>query len=793
MKLLRLFAIIIVSISIGLLVSKSSPKVTAWQCGDIYSDQDQPPDECRYSWPQYKTNPCRADCGQYDDSDYTATSHPPCDYDNYGNPKCWWNYNYHGCCTICQPGDCNTTPVPTSPPGTPNPTNPPNTPIPTVSPCPGGNPTCTSFTNFYLNNCTPASNYTSVPRSPLCETYSRFVTEYRSPGGGPDYIQTQELADPNVYCVDVTSGWSAPMPLTSSESRTLSSGAGPKKVCAKYTCSTSGASVQCGGMIDLKKTCSITPNNTTTTIPYNTQTSYTLSGTGQESSPEPVNIYLARPDHAQIVPAPAGTVEVVCTSCTPQMYFYRFAQTTSANSIPSTITAQTPLVNPGTYLIHCDLPTSPGACSGNPICTYEGGTYTCTGWQSCSSADNSTLIVSAPTPTPTAAARARARTLNAVPQVCGDITGNSNYRATNFTMTGESNRSSDASGNYAAWVPLSSVGSKTLGIEIYTDYTPYFCRYIDGVLDANLYSGQSQTYAFAAGNYVRWEIGYAPPAEWIETRGGDVYGFGGITSLLPQSLTRRYFSLNGHQNYGTNDDPGLVIHGGSVDFTTEAGDGAGAAPNQVSAKGWVAADTYATNQDFFQHLYLRLGAPTTPNLPSPAGAMTEPASSGIYYTNQAVTTGANWDIESGKSVIVIINNGSGVNSLTISHTIDVANGGFLAFIVSGNIRVEQGVGHIPPTNQVGAPPLTDDVDGIYVANGTFTVEGTGSGSDLQFVGNGSFIANNFVFNRDFRPANAAYAVTNPVELFVYNPRLLFTMPLIMQEIPVRWEETAPSQ
>ena len=49
----------------------------------------------------------------------------------------------------------------------------------------------------------------------------------------------------------------------------------------------------------------------------------------------------------------------------------------------------------GDYKLHCDLPTAPQQCSGNPNCTYEGGTINCTanGWVSCSGQDNVNLEV----------------------------------------------------------------------------------------------------------------------------------------------------------------------------------------------------------------------------------------------------------------------------------------------------------------------------------------------------------------------------------------------------------------
>lgn len=49
----------------------------------------------------------------------------------------------------------------------------------------------------------------------------------------------------------------------------------------------------------------------------------------------------------------------------------------------------------GDYKLHCDLPTNPQRCSGNPNCNYEGGTVDCiaNGWESCSNQDNVDLTV----------------------------------------------------------------------------------------------------------------------------------------------------------------------------------------------------------------------------------------------------------------------------------------------------------------------------------------------------------------------------------------------------------------
>lgn len=47
----------------------------------------------------------------------------------------------------------------------------------------------------------------------------------------------------------------------------------------------------------------------------------------------------------------------------------------------------------GDYKLHCEVPTAPQGCSGNPNCIYEGGSLSCPGLESCSLQDNADLEV----------------------------------------------------------------------------------------------------------------------------------------------------------------------------------------------------------------------------------------------------------------------------------------------------------------------------------------------------------------------------------------------------------------
>jgi hypothetical protein len=51
-----------------------------------------------------------------------------------------------------------------------------------------------------------------------------------------------------------------------------------------------------------------------------------------------------------------------------------------------------------------------------------------------------------------------------------------------------------------------------------------------------------------------------------------------------------------------------------------------------------------------------------------------------------------------------------------------------------------------------------------------------------------FIAGNFSLARDVGGINNT---TTSSEMFIYNPRLLLTMPAAMKKMPVSWQEIAP--
>ncbi|MFC1646791.1 hypothetical protein ACFL1A_00775 [Patescibacteria group bacterium] len=268
---------------------------------------------------------------------------------------------------------------------------------------------------------------------------------------------------------------------------------------------------------------------------------------------------------------------------------------------------------------------------------------------------------------------------------------------------------------------------------------------------------------------------------WLQTVTGDVYSRANYYSPVPFVAPAEYFSLDGLGGY-----PGAVTYGGGAfDFLLGTGSGVSSGSNTLSTTRWLANNinnTSITSASFYDHYYVLLGAPTTPTpWSNPLGkGEIDNCPDDICYIVGNPDINNSITINSGEKFIVIV-----TGSLDINADIRVNDGGFLAFIVSGNIGIDDSVGRSPASYSSG---VRGNVEGIYISDGTITVEGPGTGGNEQFVGRGMFIADNVVLERDLGPGtNLSY----PSELFVFNPRYLIEMPEALKELPIRWEEVEP--
>lgn len=161
-----------------------------------------------------------------------------------------------------------------------------------------------------------------------------------------------------------------------------------------------------------------------------------------------------------------------------------------------------------------------------------------------------------------------------------------------------------------------------------------------------------------------------------------------------------------------------------------------------------------------------------------------------YFQSGDVTLQSPWSVASGESYVIFIDgnltlaDGDGLSD----QLIDVAPGGFLGFIVSGDITIASSLGNVTLTN------TTPNVEGVFIADGEFTIEskGTAAGGDDRIVLEGSYIGWSGVsLNRDFSDGGSRSSENNdkPVEIFIYRPDFVVNMPDILL-VPIRiWQET----
>lgn len=288
-------------------------------------------------------------------------------------------------------------------------------------------------------------------------------------------------------------------------------------------------------------------------------------------------------------------------------------------------------------------------------------------------------------------------------------------------------------------------------------------------------SGEALTLLLTDGETLRWDLGYTLGTAWVQTQAGDVYASGVLKSLVPNGITPRLFNLDSSINY-----PGIVTHGTSFDFDI----GSGLGSTLVSSKNWLINETYG-NVDYYQTFWHRFGSPTTydytnPTLATaPAGCDVTTATGKACYVSGTLTVSGNWNIGSG-SYVFIIDDG-----LLINGSINLTGTGFVAFIVKNNITVSSSVGVV----YTSSIPV---VEGIYITGptGTFYTGASVAGTE-RFVGKGIFVAGDFRLQRDLEGIAGGQNTTTSSELFIYNPRLLVTMPDAMKDLPVTWEEVAP--
>lgn len=408
--------------------------------------------------------------------------------------------------------------------------------------------------------------------------------------------------------------------------------------------------------------------------------------------------------------------------------------------------------------------------------TTECGLTTATGTQP--QPTEETVIEPTATPAPVGAILARAVEIQPTDVTCDDVRA---IPTTNVEIDGTTIGFTQSSASQPT--PLTQSGANyvsfpsVLGGSYTIDPQPLGSNWMLAASCWTNSDGNSSTgfsTVLGDGETLQWDIGYMWGTSWVQTNGGDVYASGSLKSFIPD-ITPRVFSTN-----GTGGSPGVVTYGTTYDF--DGGSVEQGADRVSSPNNWLVNETRST-VNYYDYFYRRYGSPTTTDNASfiNLAAVEQPESRPTpYYIDGDMTTSGDWVVGDGENIVFIV-----TGNLTLGGQVNITGTGFAAFIVGGQyLSVSSSVG----TTAAATAPV---VEGVYVLSpsGTFQTGLSTSLGAAKFVGKGMFIAGNFLLQRDLDlyGGNTLY----PPELFVYNPKLLVTMPDEMKELPVIWQEVAP--
>lgn len=290
-----------------------------------------------------------------------------------------------------------------------------------------------------------------------------------------------------------------------------------------------------------------------------------------------------------------------------------------------------------------------------------------------------------------------------------------------------------------------------------------------------LTSGQGLTASLSVpvdSETLTWDLGYTLGTPWVQTGTGDVFAAGALTSSISSLTSPRSFNLD-----GTGGSPGMVTYGTSYDFDS---DPILKGENYVSSKNWLMSEIHTPVINYYDYFRIKLGGafpvyPTNPAIP----VLKPPSQLAPYFVSGDMTTSGDWVVADGETIIFIVD-----GNLTLNGKVNLTGSGFIAFIVNGNITVSSSVGGLYTSN-------TPVIEGIYVTSPTGSFQ-TGTSSVVgkeRLVGQGMFVAGSFLLQRDLD--GISQNTTTSSELFLYNPRLFFSMPDSMRDVPITWEEVAP--
>jgi len=282
------------------------------------------------------------------------------------------------------------------------------------------------------------------------------------------------------------------------------------------------------------------------------------------------------------------------------------------------------------------------------------------------------------------------------------------------------------------------------------------------------------------------------PHAWFQTQGGDVYGQSGISSPIPtacvdSSSCSEYFSLALYGFAGLVSSPG----GTSRNF------GSGSAVDGETT--WsVDGDLSWVKNAYFYSYFANLldiaceeGQGEGNNsyndnvscsfAVSSVDSKPDFSSYSVYVyqanTNSFSISGDLWNLGDEKGIVLISFDDPSNGVVTANPEISVGENGFFALITNGSIEFTQGTSSYDSTSP--------QVEGVYFAGKNIKTDD----ENLKFISKGIFfVKEGFVLQLDLTEGGNA---TSPSELFIFDPKYLFTAPKIFRVFLQQWQEVAP--
>jgi cysteine-rich repeat protein len=289
---------------------------------------------------------------------------------------------------------------------------------------------------------------------------------------------------------------------------------------------------------------------------------------------------------------------------------------------------------------------------------------------------------------------------------------------------------------------------------------------------------------------------------WWQAQGGNIYSNNGFSVTLPDLAPAEAYSVDKNTITSANSSAGLPMcgDGGVININTY---GRYSVNFSLFANVGKAENTQNNIcQDFtFDYFAEKLDIASATIQASPAvnnfsSILTAADDQGDYYLYYHpgdfalnVSNIGDWNITD-RTIVVIGTPATPANlvitspGLLPSGGMQLADDAFIAFIVNGNIIIDPSIG-----NDIVANPTDEatNIAGLYFStDGSIIVQNTTdpiTRPEKRFVGYGTFVGcNGVTLERDFDNN------TNKTEIFRYNPNLPLTIPNILREAHVTWQE-----